>query len=156
MKGCNCEIPQNRDSRPGFAPERSCVKCGRIIPDEYTSCDETVIEFFDRLTDTFPGEQPAWFSMFMGLCMERERDGRTLYGHRHMGKDNASEGMEEAADGALYAFFTILRNRRDGNEEEWGLALTAAKHFAEAYQALRLLRDHTGSPALSDDPDTLP
>lgn len=151
---CECEVPRDKQSRPGFQPEESCVKCGKIIPADWTSNDQTVEEFFGRLRDTFP-EAPEWLDEYERFTRAREAWGREHFGHRHLSRDNPLDGMEEAADGALYAFFDILQDRRAGDEEEWGLALTAAKHFAEAYHALKMLRRRE-PVGMSADPDELP
>ncbi len=144
---CGCEKPiETVDPRwPG-----SCVRCGNRIEPRWTSNDATVAEFFDRLEECFPGETPAWVQIFRRHCEARELAGRDTFGYEFLARNNPAEGLEEAADGANYAFFDILQSRRDGDEEEWALALTAAYHFAHAYRALGLM--HTGTPIpISDD-----
>ncbi len=64
------------------------------------------------------------------------------FGHRHLARDNSREAQEEAADLANYAMFEILRERRNGEQEEWALALTAARHAYLAHQYATALRKH--------------
>ena len=140
--GCECPEPLERLNRFNPSdPVKSCMKCGRIISREWTSNDDTLAEFFDRLKECWPADPPRWFASFRRSCEVRERRGRVEYKHRHLSQDNAVEAMEEAADGALYAFFCILQDRREGSEEEWITALTAAKYFAEAYHQMTAMRD---------------
>ncbi len=151
MTGCECEVPKDKEDHqhPHRRP-KSCVKCGKIIPEEWTSNDTTFEEFFQRLEEIYPGGPPSWFAVFKGICRARELRGREVFGHSHLARDNPGEAIEEAADGLLYAFFDILDSRRHREEEEWALALTAAHHFAQAYHALMLM--HTGIPLpISDD-----
>lgn len=90
-------------------------------------------EFFDRL-ETLPGMENVVY--FRRQCEQREREGRRLYGHQHLSRDNAVDGTEEAADGAVYSHFLLLKARRERREEPTAAAFEAARYFALAHQAL--------------------
>jgi hypothetical protein len=63
-------------------------------------------------------------------------DGQPAY----LTRDNAAEGMEEAADGINYAVMESLRRAANGQEDKRDLALSAAHHFALAHWALMRLQ----------------
>lgn len=146
MRECECEAPVESDN-----PRRSgtCVKCAHRLSPRWSPNDETVRDFLDRLSEAYPAT-PAWFERFRGLCEARERHGRVHFGYAYLDRDNVAEGAEEAADGVLYALLDTLRAKREGEDENIDLALTAAWHFAEAYQTLLCLRAKRGG-----DPDPI-
>jgi hypothetical protein len=57
-----------------------------------------------------------------------------------MGKDNLAEGMEEAADGANYAMFEIIKDARFDVHTDEALVLTAVLKAYELYATLAELR----------------
>lgn len=87
---------------------------------------------------------PEWWQNFRIHCEARELAGRSRFRHSLLARNNPREGMEEAADGALYAFFDTLVSRRALEDEELDVALTAAYHFAKGWEALSHL--HDGEP----------
>ncbi len=111
-----------------------------------------VAPMIDRLTD-LPGtldpegEPSSVFRHFRDNCLAREGRGRDHFGYTFMGRNNAIEGLEEAADGTNYAFMEVLRARRAGAEEFQDIAATAAYHFFKAYEQLTLLHNkRNGAP----------
>ena len=58
----------------------------------------------------------------------------------YLTRDNAQEGMEEAADGINYAVMESLKRAAVGKEERRETALSAAHHFALAYLYLARLQ----------------
>jgi hypothetical protein len=103
--------------------------------------------FLGRVRDTLPGKSPPWWQEFVRECSAREFRGRSVFGFQFMENDNAAEGMEEAADGANYAMYEIIKARRFGTHTDESLALTAVLHAYELYAALAALRaKHHGSP----------
>lgn len=80
---------------------------------------------------------PEVSTEFLEQCYAREVAGREYFGLKFLNRDNAPEGMEEAADGANYAFFEILKSRRENGPDKEDRALRAAYHFAMAWNELR-------------------
>lgn len=160
MRFCSCEKPV-----PATNPRArgACVKCGRAISEEWTSNDETVRAWFDRLArsmfpaidrSTIPMDPPEWFQAFRAECEARERAGRPIFGHEYLRRKNPVEAQEEAADAALYFFFDVLVARRNGDDEQVDLALTGAYHAAkmhEVAQQLRAKRQGSSGPAKVDE-----
>ena len=116
---------------------------------EWECGDETVAEFFTRLEEgmfSLPllmGDGPPdWFEAFRLHVEQREIGGRKTFGQSFVERDNPREAQEEAADIALYMLLSLLVSRRNGDREEWELALTAAKYAAEAHRYAALLRAH--------------
>ena len=142
---CEC-----REPNPYQHPEKgdTCVQCSGYISPRWTSNNQTVAAFFDRLEQSmFPvslDDLPDWWERFRMHCEARELAGRSRFRHSLCRRNNPGEGMEEAADGALYALFDCLVSRRAGEDEEIDIALTAAYHFAKAHEALSHL--HDGDP----------
>ena len=120
--------------------------------DEGVTPDEEVREFFDRLEESMfsladltadPADQSAElkdFLVFRAQCEAREKAGRDRWGDEYLTRDNCIEATEEAADLANYAMFDILQARTFGEEEDWNIALTAAKYAALAHAWSRALR----------------
>lgn len=141
---------------PEYGGPGVCGSCNGTVESEWTSSDETFLWFYRRLTEAmfpgtiarFPSPPPDWFKSFMAACSRRERIGRPTFGYAYLGRDNPTEGQEEAADGANYAFFDMLvAIRESGDPDEIDTALTAAQHFARAYEALaKLRRKHHSAP----------
>ena len=98
------------------------------------SNDRTFNEFFDQLAD-LPDVEPS----FIEHCRHRETAGRDEFGHAFLDRDNCLEGLEEAADLAIYSELHLLRCRREGRREQTELALEAARLAALAYVALARL-----------------
>ncbi len=136
LRECACKVPEpHTDPRKAHA----CVRCGFVLGPAWTSSNETVAAFFDSLARTFPSwpHVPPWFENFRLHCEAREFAGRKTFRQTFHARDNAAEGFEEAADGALYALFDSLKTRRaEGDDPDLDLALTAAYHFGLAYKAL--------------------
>lgn len=75
-----------------------------------------------------------------GIDLFVDGEGKPQYLHR----DNAAEGMEEAADGVNYSIMECLKRDAEGKETKRDLALQAAHHFALAHWALMRLRAADG------------
>ena len=143
---CECRRPN-----PYQHPEKAdtCVQCSGWINPEWSPSNQTVAEFFDRLAEAMfdakllhgPGP-PEWWEDFRRHAEVRELAGRKAFGYRYCDRDNPRESQEEVADYAIYAMLAILRSRREGNREEWELALTGAYHAAEAHRCAAALRAH--------------
>jgi hypothetical protein len=132
---CRCDEPKCKTNPRHL---KTCNKCGRNVSPTWDCTDENFNEFFDRLREALPGA--IELDDFRKACADRERRGRHIFGHSYLVRDNIEEAVEEAADGANYAYFETLKNRRLGREDQIALALTAAQKFYEAYEALQLLR----------------
>jgi hypothetical protein len=143
LRDCTCLIPHDS---PNPRHEGACASCGFRIPPEWTSRE--VRPFLDRLGDAIPGAvnpktgkpSPTW-AAFRRVCERREEDGRLVFGEASIhSRDNISEALEEAADGANYAAFDhIVTRHREGQDGDIDLALTVAQKFYEAYEALVML-----------------
>lgn len=110
----------------------------------------TLPEFLSRLEESLPEiahlpELPADWLAFRRQCEAREAAGHERWGEEYLDRDNAVEGMEEASDGANYAWFDSERARLRGGDydDALQLALIAAQHFFAAHEALQSLRRHT-------------
>lgn len=120
----------------------------------------TLSEFFDRLEDVLfdtsarKAETPGWsdWLAFRRHAEAREEAGREHWGDEYLFRDNAAEGLEEAADGANYGYFDVERTRVEGGDvdEALQLALIAANHFYEGHRALHALRKKTPPLPVSD------
>jgi hypothetical protein len=140
---CRCPRPADSDNPRNRG---SCVKCGRAIPDEWNT--KHIAGLLDQVRAIFPGKPPPNWQEFVRWCNDREFRGRDLFGLSYLDKDNCLEGMEEAADGANYAMFDVLRARRQGTHTDDALALTAVYHAFELFDALARLRGkHGGAPS---------
>lgn len=136
MRICQCPKP-TRKVKPG--KQDWCERCGSYIDPEWVSSDATLNAFFDRLRESV-SEPAPWLEPLRQFCQARERAGRDEFGFAYLDRDNPREAIEEAADGANYAFFEVLRNRRKGEDEQIDVALLAAYHFGKAYHALDEMR----------------
>lgn len=110
----------------------------------------TLPEFLDYLHRAVPDlayldEPPADWIAFRRHCEQREEAGREEFGDAYLYRDNAAEGLEEAADGLNYCHFVVERTRAEGGDVERAqhLATIAAQHFFLAHQALQQLRHPT-------------
>lgn len=153
MRECKCPIPNPRYKTPNRPNDHErCLRCGDWINPAWTSNDQTMAEFYDRLEEAIfplgalraptPNEELAAFREFRAQAEVREIVGRKKFGHRLHARDNPREASEEAADLANYMLFGLLVERRAGDREEWALALTAAKHAFLAWQNALALRTH--------------
>lgn len=134
-----------------------CLRCGRGIRGDWVADDDTMGEFFDRLAGAMSlglDLDPASpFEFFRRHCLNRERAGRThpkgAFGY--LDRDNAMEGREEAADGANYAAFEEMKQRRAGKDPSTWL-MVAAMHAAQMHEAfMRYEQEQRGvSTAVSD------
>lgn len=113
----------------------------------------TLTEFFNRLEDAlFPhtrkDQLPSEWLAFRRQTEAREEIGREIFGDEYLRRNNAEEGLEEACDGALYSVLEVARTEQQGGDvdEAAQLALIAAHHFYEGYEALHRLQ--TKTPAL--------
>ena len=123
-----------------------CVKCGRVIAKEWTSNDTTMGRFFDRLASRWK-IPPEDFDSFRRHCLQRERQGRDIFGHSFLSRNNPKEAREEAVDFANYCVFDVLQSIRNGEDPEEDLALTAAWHIFLAWRcAVQLERKHHAAP----------
>jgi len=130
VRECDCAVPEDAGKiRPGW-----CRMCGGRINPRWTSNDRTFSEFFDQLAD-LPDVEPS----FIEHCRHRETAGRDEFGHAFLDRENCLEGLEEAADLAIYSELHLLRCRREGKREQTELALEAARLAALAYVALARL-----------------
>ena len=127
---CACPVPREKPHDAG-----NCRSCGKVIEDRWVSNDRNFAEFFGRLR-ALPGVDRA----FVDQCRSRELAGRDIFGHAFLGRQNADEGSEEAADLALYCYLGLLRARRERRHEQIELALEAAQHAAKAHATLLRLR----------------
>jgi hypothetical protein len=146
IRYCTCPAPiQSANPR-----KRDCLRCSFTIHPTVLSSNTTMAEFFDRLADVFPGgKPPAEFDSFRRQCETRERAGRTHFGIGYMLRSNPHEAMEEAADAANYFFFDVLqhRQRQDGEDTDFDVALTGAWYAFKLHQAAQeLSRKRRGSP----------
>ncbi len=117
----------------------------------------TLSDFFDRLEDAlFPNQRrdrlPADWIAFRRQAEDREIQGRDRFGDEYLTRDNAGEGLEEAADGANYGYFDVLRTDAEGGDvdEALQLALIAAHHFYEGHRTLHALRAKTPPLPISE------
>lgn len=149
-----------RCASPSFSPnprDRSadgldyCLSCSaHFDPDSpWLSNNDTMAEFYDRLEESLiplavlsTVGPPEHLRGFRAHAENRELAGRKTFAHRHLSRNNAREAQEEAADGANYCLYALLASRRNDDPEEWEIALTAAKHFAEAWRYCEALRKH--------------
>ena len=134
---CRCDLPRPKTD-PRF-PD-TCRACGYPIPEEWGSA--SISRFLDRLEATYP-VLPDRFQRFRIECESRELAGRTKFGTlSHHGKNNIREAIEEAADGFNYcAFEHIVHMRQEGRDDDVDLVLVAARHFADACEALHRLKE---------------
>jgi hypothetical protein len=136
LRVCGCHHPQ-RHVKPGR--EDFCVRCDAYLDPRWTSNDDTIQSFYEGVANGFIDGAPEWFQTFRLYCEARERAGRRIFGESYLARDNVREGAEEGCDGANYAFFKTLQLKRAGLDPQMDLALTAAKHFALAYEALAMM-----------------
>ena len=130
MSYCQCEHPRQNDRRPAY-----CRCCGVQLDPRWVSSDEVMLGFYQRISD-FPGVGPH----VILAALQRARAGRAHFGLKYLGRDNAAEGQEEAADGVNYCAFEWLNDRREGTEDVDPDLLDAAHHFAQAHAALERRR----------------
>jgi hypothetical protein len=157
---CHCTTPHraySTENRPDG--DQWCV-CGGYIDPSWASTDKTMAAVYDRLEilptnrELVPGtDPPAYvptpaFKLFRMDALAREFAGRRKFGLRFLGRNNPKDGQEEAADGANYAAFEIIKQEnRHGNDAATDLLLRAAQKFFEAYELLAEARR-----ALKDSP----
>lgn len=110
----------------------------------------TLAEFLDYLHRAIPDlayldEPPADWMAFRRQCEAREEAGRDHFQDAWRTRDNAAEGLEEAADGLNYCHFAVERTRAEGGDVEQAqhLAIIAGHHFYMAHQALAKLQHPT-------------
>lgn len=141
MKECECPEPNPKPKKPD-----TCVRCGFAISPRWATSDAHMMRFFNRLSDCRNLE--ASFPAFRQLCERREKAGRDTFRYAYLNRDDLSEGMEEAADLALYPYLDSLKMIREGREgEDYDLVLTVAFHAAQAFDALaRLKEKRAGTP----------
>ena len=143
MRECRCPKPVPHP-KPGR--ENTCVKCGFWINPEWSSNDENLSAFLERLAESqffydADGQllTPPWWDAFVAHVFARERLGRTKFGYQYLQRNNPAEATEEAVDGAMYMYLYALQKRRAGQDEQADTALTAAYHFAQAHRFARML-----------------
>lgn len=135
LRVCECAHPK-RHSDPRYP--HTCSACSWRISPEWDASDATVRAFFSDLLHAFPTPPPG-LEEFIALCLEREAMGRREYGFRYLTRDNASDGYEEAADGAIYGFLEELCAMREGDTQR-DMALTVAYKAFDLYVACARLR----------------
>jgi hypothetical protein len=128
-----------------------CADCKKRVRQAAVADDRRISLFFDRLQeslfrfDRVSGELLApdtWFA-FREQCQARERRGRDVFGLRYLSadRDNPAEGLEEACDGAMYAYLDTLKSAHLGRDDaDVHLALIAAQRAYQLYEALLDLR----------------
>ena len=127
-----------------------CLACAKLICGDWVADDDTMGEFFDRLAegmnlpfDLDPGHP---FEFFRRQCLNRERAGRERFRLRYLGRDNALDATEEAADLANYSAFGQMVHRRNGEHESVHLKM-AAMYAAKAHECLlREKAERAGTP----------
>ena len=129
MNYCQCERP-----RAGRNPD-FCGRCLVRHDPAVLSTDKSIVAFLTHVAK-LPGSPAAAIKH----AQKRERAGRTEFGLDYIGRGNAAEGCEEAADGINYAFFEWLNDRRAGTDDIDPNLLDAAHHFAQAHAALERRR----------------
>ena len=123
---CKCEKPRENIRRLNY-----CRRCGKKFDPRILSNDSNL--------GRFQGEIALLPGVHFGVLvhpLKRERAGRKEFGMQYVGRDNPAEGLEEAADGFNYAYFSWLNDRRFGPDEIDSDLLHAAHYFAMAYAAL--------------------
>lgn len=138
MTECACRQPR---VSPNSRRNGTCVRCSGRLDPSWVSSDETLAAFLDHLASTIPGwpEAAGSFDAFRRQVQARERAGRETFGFAYLSRDNPAEGLEEAADLAIYAYLDTLKALREGEDDELALALTAARKAWEAHEALNAL-----------------
>jgi hypothetical protein len=126
MRTCHCSKPVTRHRSP-----KSCLRCLGEIEDRWLSSDENTAAFLGRVAALPEVTGPA-----LHHAQKRERAGRETFGFAYLSRDNDREGLEEAADGLIYAALSWLCDRRTGREDIDPDLLDAAHHFALAHAAL--------------------
>jgi len=134
MRSCSCQSPSPKPQRPD-----TCVRCGYKVQADALCDDKTVGAFFNRLSDAFP-DDPEWLKDFRLGCESRELAGRKKFGWAYLDRNNLREAEEEFFDGPNYAMMEVLKNRRDGMDDQLDMALIVAWHASHAYAALRGMR----------------
>jgi hypothetical protein len=104
-----------------------------MISPDWTTTDHNFADFFYQLRTVGASAD------FVDHCRKREAKGRAKHGHRFVAVDNPREAQDQAADVAIYAWLTTLRERREGRREQTEIALTIARHAAIAWQELEAL-----------------
>jgi hypothetical protein len=145
----SCACPQPVAS-PNPRHNGDCVRCGRAIGGTWLATSESMGELHDLL---LAGKPIPDYQAFRDHCEARELAGRPKFGLQYLDRNNAKDGLEEAADGGNYSFFDIHQLRRDGFDEDvvaWDL--NAAYHFAMAHHCLRQsLAARDGTPGSNVD-----
>jgi hypothetical protein len=121
---CRCPQPRRNDRRPDF-----CRRCGVRHNPRIVSSDDNIRIFFARLAE-LPGVNAA------ALLEARDRV-READGIQHIGRENAADGCQSAADGLIDAAYEWLNDRRTGEEDIDPDLIDAAHHFAQAHAALK-------------------
>ena len=142
LRECECPQPEPMVNKPS-----TCVRCGYHLPERWTTNDESVGQFFDRLEESFTAPPPS-FEKFRAHVLAREKAGRPTFRQSFLARQNIEEGLEEAADLALYSCLDhLVTIRREGEDRDFDAALTAAYHACLAYAALdRLNHKRHGTP----------
>lgn len=155
VRTCLCPEP----SVAADDPSGKCRRCSSYLRPEVRTTPDTFEEFRQRLAESMfnpdtlykkvvngvdvpPPGPPAWFQDFIAQCRERWEAGQIHFNYSefaYLNRDNPREGQFEASDGLNYSWFSILHQRQALRDEEWELALTAARHFAEAHRILDML-----------------
>ena len=125
MNYCQCERP-----RVGRNPD-FCGFCLVRLGPSWVSSDRNLRPFMARVASLPTVTAPALIH-----AQKREKAGRVEFGLSYIGRNNDTEGREEAADGLIYTYLSWLNDRRAGTEEVDPDLLDAAYHFALAHAAL--------------------
>lgn len=124
MSFCRCHQPSVNERRPDF-----CRRCGVRHNPRILASDDNLREFFARLAE-LPGVHGA-------ALLDAKGRANAGKGMAYIGRDNASEGCQSAADGLIDAAYEWLNDRRAGEEDIDPDLIDAAHHFAQAHAALK-------------------
>lgn len=123
----------------------NCVKCGKRIEGDWVVTTESMDTLHALLVE---GRPIPDYETFRAHAAAREYAGRQKFGYQYLSRDNAADGLEEAADGANYAFFELHKmHRTEYDQDSAALLLDAAYHFAQAHHSLRqAISSREGTP----------
>lgn len=135
MRECGCDTPADHaDTHPGFR-DGWCRHCGGVLADRWLSDTEDLTGFLNLAQADYQS---------VAHCQIRELAGRDQFGLAYLTRNNPAEAQEEAADGQIYCYLEVLKDRRSGESDVDFDLLDAARHFALAHQALARRRGRSG------------
>lgn len=135
MTECECPVPADHaDAHPGFR-DGWCRVCGGKLSDSWVATSDGLMEFLELARADYRSA---------AHCHTRELAGRAEFGFAYLSRNNPEEAQEEAADGQIYCYLEVLKDRRAGETDIDFDLLDAASHFALAHQALQRRRGRSG------------